>query len=46
MLETSVLTLQSSWIDEFLSWQFGAVVLRETAEPASVTRQSREAAEA
>lgn len=32
--------------DVFVSWQFGAVVLHETTEPASVTRQSGEAAEA
>lgn len=44
--EISVLTVQSSWIYEFLSWQFGVLVLRETVEPASVTRQSREATEA
>lgn len=32
--------------DVFVSWQFGAVVLHETTEPACVTRQSGEAAEA
>lgn len=32
--------------DVFVSWQFGAVVLHETTEPACVTRPSGEEAEA